>query len=100
MRNKVSFFFLEPLYSKVRYMNMFKKQSMRTVHSLQCYFFYRNSCINITSFPEGTIKQLESSVWENQDKCNNVHYNLPQFQARWLKIQTSVVPFSLCIQLL
>lgn len=31
--------FLKPLYSKFRYVNMFKKQPMRTVLILQCYFF-------------------------------------------------------------
>lgn len=66
------FFLLEPLHSKFRYMNMFRKQSMRTVHRLQCYFFYQNNCIKITFFPEGITKQFGSSVWENQEKCNNM----------------------------
>lgn len=32
-------------------MNMFKKQSMRTVHGLQCYFFNQNNCIKVTFYP-------------------------------------------------
>lgn len=50
--------------------------------------------------PEGFVKQFESSIWENWEKCNHRHYNWSQFQIRWLKPQTSLISFSLCFQLL